>query len=101
VFVDVSQPFEAAVELKKFVPGAVISAELTHNWLTDERARGSWLAFTPAQLAAIRTLHHLDGPVQFTGGDLADGWAGWMEGAVTAGAHTADIISQRWVAGTL
>ncbi|MGP4016614.1 flavin monoamine oxidase family protein [Saccharopolyspora sp. 5N708] len=61
-----------------------------HNWMTDEFSRETWPMQRPGQLtkylAALRRPH---GPVHFAGSDIADGWAGFIDGAVETGLRSA------------
>ncbi len=65
---------------------------LSHDWLSDPFARGSWLSAAPDQFRGLHQLADMPPPCVFAGGDLSRGWYGWMEGAVTSGADAAKRI---------
>ena len=58
---------------------------LSHDWLADPFAKGSWLSCAPGQARGLHQLADTPPPCVFAGGDLSRGWYGWMEGAVTSG----------------
>jgi monoamine oxidase len=57
-----------------------------HDWLSDEFSRGTWAIHRPGWYehhhAAMR---RPEGRVVFAGSDLADGWAGFIDGAIESG----------------
>ncbi|MGI5328725.1 flavin monoamine oxidase family protein [Actinomadura nitritigenes] len=62
---------------------------LSHDWASDEFARGTWHAARPGQAPGWHELSAAPGPFFFAGGDLSRRWFGWMDGAITSGADTA------------
>lgn len=62
---------------------------LSHDWIQDPFARGTWLSSTPGQASGWHQLADMPPPVLFAGGDLSRRWFGWMEGAVTSGQDAA------------
>ena len=78
----------AAVQsaLDRLVPGLEVVDATTHDWLADEFARGTWAIHRPGWY----TRHHaaMRGPengLVFAGSDLADGWSGFVDGAIESG----------------
>ena len=78
----------AAVQnaLDRLVPGLELVDATTHDWLADEFARGTWAIHRPGWY----THHHaaMRGPengLVFAGSDLADGWSGFVDGAIESG----------------
>jgi pseudooxynicotine oxidase len=66
-----------------------------HDWCTDEFARGTWSVFRPGQLTgALRALQAPHGRVVLTGADLANGWNGFLDGAIESGLTAARSVSQ-------
>ncbi|MFF0698530.1 flavin monoamine oxidase family protein [Streptomyces tendae] len=62
---------------------------LSHDWVGDELARGTWHTARPGQAAGWHDLARMPGPFFFAGGDLSRRWFGWMDGAITSGADAA------------
>ena len=76
--------------LDRLVPGLEIIDTTTHDWLADEFARGTWAIHRPGWY----TRHHaaMRGPengLVFAGSDLADGWSGFVDGAIESGLRAA------------
>ena len=66
---------------------------LSHDWVCDPYAKGTWLSCVPQQAKDLHTLADMPPPVVFAGGDVSRGWYGWMEGAVTSGRDAAERIT--------
>ena len=65
---------------------------LSHDWLNDPLAQGTWLSAAPKQHEGWHQLADNPPPVIFAGGDVSRRWYGWMEGAVTSGRDSAQRI---------
>ncbi len=65
------------------------------SWLDDEFAQGGWAVFRPAQLTSyLRELQRPEGSVHLVGSDLADGWNGFIDGAIESGARVAHRLTR-------
>jgi monoamine oxidase len=78
----------AAVQrsLDEILPGYELVAATAHDWLADEFSRGTWAIHRPGWY----THHHaemrrVEGRVLLAGSDLANGWAGFIDGAIESG----------------
>jgi pseudooxynicotine dehydrogenase len=78
----------AAVQrsLDELLPGYELVAATAHDWVADEYARGTWAIHRPGWY----THHHAEmrrpeGRVLLAGSDLANGWAGFIDGAIESG----------------
>ncbi len=73
-------------ELDALLPGYELLDATAHDWLADEFSRGTWAIHRPGWYehhhAAMRTPQ---GRVLLAGSDLADGWAGFIDGAIESG----------------
>jgi pseudooxynicotine oxidase len=72
--------------LDEILPGYELVAATAHDWLADEFARGTWATHRPGWY----TRHHAEmrrpeGPILLAGSDLANGWAGFIDGAIESG----------------
>jgi monoamine oxidase len=57
-----------------------------HDWLDDEFARGTWPVLRPGQLTgALEALQAAEGNVHFAGSETANGWNGFIDGAIESG----------------
>jgi monoamine oxidase len=73
-------------QLDEILPGYEALAATAHDWLADEFSRGTWAIHRPRWY----TEHHAEmrkpeGPLIFAGSDFANGWAGFMDGAIESG----------------
>jgi monoamine oxidase len=79
----------------QFLPGVEIVSVTGHDWWTDEFSRGTWSVFRPGQLSgALAALQAPHGRVVFAGSDIADGWNGFMDGAIESGLRAARSAGQ-------
>jgi len=73
-------------QLDEILPGYEALAATAHDWLSDEFSQGTWAIHRPGWY----THHHAEmqrpeGAVILAGSDLANGWAGFMDGAIESG----------------
>lgn len=71
---------------KDLRPGVDIDAYLTHDWTADPYSKGTWAFLAPG--SAGRYLKELQQPhrlVTFASSDWADGWRGFIDGAIEQG----------------
>ncbi|MGW6395254.1 flavin monoamine oxidase family protein [Streptomyces sp. NPDC055103] len=60
------------------------------NWGTDPYARGGWTFLKPGQLTTLHpSLGRPHGRIAFAGSDIADGWSGYIDGAIESGLRAA------------
>lgn len=71
-------------------PGAEIQAYLTHDWMNDPYAKGTWSCWGPNTFSHyVQELQKADGRVFFASADWADGWRGFVDGAIESGQKSA------------
>ena len=73
-------------QLDAILPGYELLDATAHDWLDDEFSRGTWAIHRPGWYEH----HHAatrepEGRVLLSGSDLADGWAGFIDGALESG----------------
>jgi pseudooxynicotine oxidase len=76
--------------LDELHPGLEIVDAIAHDWLADEFTRGTWAIHRPGWY----TRHHAamrqpEAGLVFAGSDLADGWSGYVDGAIESGMRAA------------
>jgi hypothetical protein len=73
-------------ELDAIVPGYEVLDATAHDWLADEFSCGTWAIHRPGWFehhhAAMR---QPEGRMLLAGSDLANGWAGFIDGAIESG----------------
>jgi monoamine oxidase len=72
--------------LDAILPGYDALEATAHDWLSDEFSRGTWAIHRPGWYEHHHAvMRRVDGPVVLAGSDLADGWAGFIDGAIETG----------------
>jgi pseudooxynicotine oxidase len=81
-------------ELDRILPGYEVIDATAHDWLADEFSRGTWAIHRPGWYehhhAAMR---RPEGAVVFAGSDIANGWSGFIDGAIESGLRGASLAS--------
>jgi pseudooxynicotine oxidase len=73
-------------QLDEILPGYQVLDATAHDWLGDEHSRGTWTIHRPGWYEH----HHAamqspQGRVVLAGSDIANGWAGFIDGAIESG----------------
>jgi pseudooxynicotine oxidase len=76
-------------QLDEILPGYELVDATWHDWLADEYARGTWAIHPPGWY----TRHHAEmrrpeARIILAGSDLANGWSGFIDGAIESGLET-------------
>jgi hypothetical protein len=76
-------------DLDEILPGYELLDATWRDWLADEYARGTWAIHPPGWY----TRHHAEmrcheGRILLAGSDLANGWSGFIDGAIESGLET-------------
>jgi hypothetical protein len=75
--------------LDEILPGYELVASTAHDWLGDEYARGTWATHRPGWYTRhLAEMRRHEGPVLLAGSDLANGWSGFIDGAIESGLET-------------
>jgi monoamine oxidase len=73
-------------QLDAILPGYELLDATTHDWLGDEFSRGTWAIHRPGWYEHHHAAMRRPEPgMVFAGSDLADGWAGFIDGAIESG----------------
>ncbi|KAJ5649946.1 flavin-containing amine oxidase [Penicillium longicatenatum] len=74
-------------------PQATIQAYLTHDWMNDPFAKGTWCCWGPNHFSKyVQELQKPHGKVVFASADWADGWRGFVDGAIESGQKSANDV---------
>jgi monoamine oxidase len=77
-------------QLDEILPGYEALAATAHDWLGDEFSRGTWAIHRPGWYTKYHAeMQRPEGQVVLAGSDLANGWAGFMDGAIESGLRAA------------
>ncbi|WP_159101458.1 FAD-dependent oxidoreductase [Paenarthrobacter aurescens] len=64
-------------------------------WRDDEFAKGGWSVYRPDQLTNdLEALQSPQPPVFFATGDIANGWNGYIDGAIETGITAAGAVTR-------
>jgi monoamine oxidase len=73
-------------QLDEILPGYEVLAATAHDWLRDEFSRGTWAIHKPGWYTTYHAeMQRPEGAVILAGSDLANGWSGFMDGAIESG----------------
>jgi monoamine oxidase len=73
-------------DLEAIIPGYEAVAATSHNWLADEFAQGTWAIHRPGWYEHHHAaMQRPEGRLRLAGSDLADGWSGFIDGAIESG----------------
>jgi hypothetical protein len=72
----------------RFLPDAEVIDVAGWNWADDPYVQGTWCWYKPGQLTRyLAELQRAEGRVFFASADSADGWRGFIDGAIERGIH--------------
>ena len=73
-------------QLDDIIPGYQVVAATANDWLGQEFSRGTWAIHRPGWYSDYHAeMQRPEGSVLLAGSDLANGWAGFMDGAIESG----------------
>ena len=73
-------------ELDKLVPGFEVLGVRMHDWQADEFSQGTWSMHRPGWYTTYHAeMQRPEGRLVLANSDLADGWAGFVDGAIESG----------------
>lgn len=76
--------------VQRVIPQATMRSYTATNWHVDEFALGVGAYRQPNQLIRLHAkIQQPHGRIKFAGGDIADGWSGYMDGAIESGLRVA------------
>jgi monoamine oxidase len=80
--------------LDEILPGYEVIDATAHDWLAQEFARGTWAIHRPGWFTKYHAeMQRPEGSVVLAGSDLANGWSGFMDGAIESGLRaTAQVL---------
>jgi monoamine oxidase len=77
-------------ELAAILPGYEARGATAHDWLRDEFSRGTWAIHRPGWYGSYHEeMRRPEGRVALAGSDIADGWSGFIDGAIESGFRAA------------
>jgi monoamine oxidase len=84
-----------AAAVNDLLPAAEVVEAKGHDWARDEFSLGTWPVFRPGQLTGLLSdLQRTEGRVVFAGSETANGWNGFIDGAIESGLRAAREVSE-------
>lgn len=72
--------------VRRILPDAVVEAIAGHDWTADSLSGETWPMHRPGFLTeSLAAFQEGAGPIRFAGADVADGWGGFIDGAIESG----------------
>ncbi|MEH7237186.1 flavin monoamine oxidase family protein [Bacillus sp. JJ1562] len=86
---DLENQVEVAKELRKFIPDIEVLECTGHDWMADRFSLGTWAMLKKKQLTEyLLELQKEESGLFIAGSDYANGWAGFIDGAIESGITT-------------
>jgi len=88
---------EAAVQatLRQFIPEAEVTACTSYSWVRDPFSLGTYCSYRPGKLTKwFDELRRQEGRIYMAGSDVAEGWRGFIDGAIARGVRVAAQVAQ-------
>ncbi len=80
--------------MRAFLPDAEVEEVAAHDWVADEFSRGTWPVYRPRQLTRyLRALQQPEGRVLLAGSEMANGWCGFIDGAIESGLRVSRVVA--------
>ena len=88
--VDVDDVAGAQAHLDAVIPGLTVLEVAGHDWVSDEHARSTWpMHYTGYLTRHLAELQRPEGRIRLAGSDFANGWGGFIDGAIESGLDAA------------
>jgi monoamine oxidase len=82
-----------AAAFAEMKPDLEVVDVFSHDWTRDEFSLGTWAAHRPRQISRyLAELQRPEGRMVLAGADIADGWSGFIDGAIESGLSAARVI---------
>jgi monoamine oxidase len=83
---DINDDGAIQAAVRRVLPEAEVEWAMGYDWNVDPYSRGTWCIYRPGQLTKyLRELQRPEGRVFYAGGDNANGWRGFIDGAIESG----------------
>jgi monoamine oxidase len=81
--------------MDEILPGYEVLEATSHDWLGDEFSRGTWAIHRPGWYSRHHEeMRRPEGRVVLAGSDIANGWAGFIDGAIESGLRAGTVTNE-------
>ncbi|HEY7775249.1 MAG TPA: NAD(P)/FAD-dependent oxidoreductase, partial [Kineobactrum sp.] len=95
---DVNDDRAIASAFARYLPSVGVEESVSYDWNIDPYSKGTWCMYRPGTLTGSLTeLQRPEGHIFFAGADIANGWRGFIDGAIESGATVAQQVTQHIV----
>lgn len=95
--VDVDDAAAAQAVLRRWIPDIEVLDVSGHNWVEDEFSRETWPMHRVGYLSeSLSELQRPEGRIFLAGSDYANGWGGFIDGAIESGFIAARAIAEQF-----
>lgn len=93
--IDINDNEAVAAALDPLIPGARVKECFGYDWNLDPFSQGTWLTNQPGQTTRyLKGLQKREGRLFFAGADMANGWRGFIDGAIESGRYVGQQVVQ-------
>lgn len=91
---DLDDPAAVLAAVRRFLPAAELLDTAHHDWVADPWSGETWPMHRTGFLStSLGELQEPDGGVHLAGSDYADGWGGFIDGAIESGLTAAGRVA--------
>lgn len=95
-FLDINDDEEIQKAIHLFQPDAELIESFSYDWNLDPYSKGTWCMYPPGMLSgALKELQRPEQNLYFAGSDIANGWRGFIDGAIESGARAAHLVAEK------
>ncbi len=92
-FLDINDDDAVIAAFQKYVPDIQVTDVYGYDWNLDPYSKGTWCMYPPGMLtSSLAELQRPEGAIHFAGSDIANGWRGFIDGAIETGLGSARAV---------
>jgi monoamine oxidase len=97
--IDLTDERAVQAQVRRLIPGAEVVDVASHDWVADPLAGETWpMQRAGALTGSLAELQRPEGPLVLAGSDYANGWAGFIDGAIESGLRASRTVAARLAA---
>lgn len=97
---DINDDAEILKAVHSLMPGVKIIESYAYDWNLDPFSKGTWCNYKPNMWSSYgEAMRKHEGRLIFAGSDIADGWRGFIDGAIETGLRAARDVNAIFAKG--